>query len=210
MLNYYYIENEKDTILYLHGYSSNNKSMFHIYNYFRKKGYGILAPDSRGHGESPGKIYEFEKTIKDLNNLVNEFNIKYIVGHSMGALQSIILAKNRSVKKVFPIASPYEYSVETLGQSLLESLAKIQKADKKFKDWIGSIFPDNLKLTPYQSSKIYPIQGRTDEIVTFHHFKSIVKQFNIKRNNTLIVDSGHIFILINSNVRKWIEKKLLV
>lgn len=96
-----YIKNDTSNnwVILVHGYTANAKSMLSLADKYYKKGFSILAPDQRGHGQSEGSYTSFgikEKEdmkaritwIKDMDK-----DAKIIVhGESMGAATTMLLA----------------------------------------------------------------------------------------------------------------------
>lgn len=59
-------QNTNKTVILLHGYGQSHANMYRFAYFFNQRGYNVLLPDSRGHGQSKGQVSlgYFEK--KDL------------------------------------------------------------------------------------------------------------------------------------------------
>ncbi len=85
----------RGTLIYLHGVSDNRASSAGVLERFRKRGFDVVAYDSRAHGESGGEICTygvFEK--EDLRRVINiaEPGPIVLIGSSLGAAVALQLA----------------------------------------------------------------------------------------------------------------------
>ncbi|WP_321477830.1 alpha/beta hydrolase [uncultured Paludibaculum sp.] len=85
-------EPDGPVVLALHGVGDSRRGMSGIVPILQRNGYGVLAPDSRGHGVSGGTQFTFGlKEVDDVNRWVNwilKSNLQrhiYGLGESMGA-----------------------------------------------------------------------------------------------------------------------------
>lgn len=85
-------QNTNKTVILLHGYGQSHANMYRFAYFFNQRGYNVLLPDSRGHGQSQGQVSfgYFEK--KDLaawcRQVVNRLGSGQqivVLGVSMGA-----------------------------------------------------------------------------------------------------------------------------
>jgi uncharacterized protein len=78
----------RGTIIYLHGVADNRSSSVGVVERFGKRGFDVIAYDSRAHGESPGDIctYGFVEK-RDLQRVIDRLEAGPIVlvGTSLGA-----------------------------------------------------------------------------------------------------------------------------
>jgi len=94
-----FLGNSDVWVIMLHGYLGKKEEMLHMSSYYHKRGYNVLLPDLRSHGESAGTyigmgyidrydILNWIKFITDKNK-----NAKIILhGHSMGAAAALFTA----------------------------------------------------------------------------------------------------------------------
>ena len=96
-----YIKNDTSNnwVILVHGYTANAKSMLSLADKYYKKGFSILAPDQRAHGQSEGTYTTFglkeKEDIKARMDWIKDMdkNAKIIVhGESMGAATTMFLA----------------------------------------------------------------------------------------------------------------------
>ncbi|NEP79736.1 MAG: alpha/beta hydrolase [Okeania sp. SIO3C4] len=103
-------QDKKQPLLLLHGLADLALVWSSLGEYLTDK-YHIVAPDMRGHGESgkPENGYTFEKTITDLEALMENLNWSsaHILGHSWtGKLACIWAGKNRERFKSMILIDP--------------------------------------------------------------------------------------------------------
>lgn len=96
-----YIKNDTSNnwVILVHGYTANAKSMLSLADKYYKKGFSILAPDQRAHGQSEGTYTTFGiKEKEDMKARISwikdmDKDAKIIVhGESMGAATTMLLA----------------------------------------------------------------------------------------------------------------------
>lgn len=96
-----YIKNDisNNWIILVHGYTANAKTMLSLADKYYKKGFSILAPDQRAHGQSEGTYTTFGLKEKEDINARMDWIIKTnpqakIIAHgeSMGAATTMFLA----------------------------------------------------------------------------------------------------------------------
>lgn len=103
-------QDKKQPLLLLHGLADSALVWLNLGEYLADK-YHIVAPDMRGHGESekPESGYSFEKTIDDLEALIENLNWSSanILGHSWtGKLACIWARKNPEIFKSMILVDP--------------------------------------------------------------------------------------------------------
>ena len=103
-------QDKKQPLLLLHGLADSALVWLNLGEYLADK-YHIVAPDMRGHGESgkPESGYSFEKTIDDLEALIENLNWSSanILGHSWtGKLACIWVRKNPEIFKSMILVDP--------------------------------------------------------------------------------------------------------
>ena len=96
-----YIKNDTSNnwVILVHGYTADAKSMLSLADEYYKKGFSILAPDQRAHGQSEGSYTSFGiKEKEDMKARISwikdmDKDAKIIVhGESMGAATTMFLA----------------------------------------------------------------------------------------------------------------------
>ncbi len=80
-------------LVLLHGLASNARIWEPVAPYLVERGFGLLAPDARGHGltDKPVGDYGFDTMTRDLAALVNSFELEHpiLIGHSWGAFVAL-------------------------------------------------------------------------------------------------------------------------
>ncbi len=98
-------ERPKAVIVLVHGLADHSSRYNNVVNYLLPKGFAIWSYDQRGHGKSPGTrcyVNRFTDLTSDLDKfftLVREQNPGlplFVIGHSMGALESMAFVANHS------------------------------------------------------------------------------------------------------------------
>jgi acylglycerol lipase len=87
-------------IIIAHGYADHSGRFEHVAAYFVDQGYAVYAMDSRGHGQSRGKVLgyfeRFDQLVDDLAGFAKHVYAQratnrplFLIGHSMGGLLSL-------------------------------------------------------------------------------------------------------------------------
>ena len=89
------VGDRRGTLIYLHGVADNRASGAGVIERFRKRGFDVVAYDSRAHGESDGDActYGFYEK-QDLRRVLDSVGVGPIVlvGCSLGAAVALQLA----------------------------------------------------------------------------------------------------------------------
>ncbi|MCK4522499.1 MAG: alpha/beta hydrolase [Nanoarchaeota archaeon] len=106
------------TLVFLHGTTVNHTVFKESMDYFKNKGYGIIAIDQRGDGNSLPKssdidFYSLDNYTKDLESVIEKEEVKepIIVGHSMGGLVAAEYASRnkKNIKSLVLIETSYNF-----------------------------------------------------------------------------------------------------
>lgn len=126
-------ENKSDRwVIMIHGYLGKKEEMLHMSKYYYDRGYNVLLPDLRCHGESEGTYIGMGYT--DRLDILNW--IKYITdknksakiilhGHSMGAATTLFAAGERPNNLICCIADSSYTSVYDIFASQLKVLYQL-------------------------------------------------------------------------------------
>lgn len=106
-------DNSKKYIIFFHGIGQNVTSNQQIYKTMINKGYGVLAPEYGGFGNSTGKISgnSIQKTVKMTMQYLQKSGIERrnigVVGFSMGSYPSLELASKNKGLNFLVLISPF-------------------------------------------------------------------------------------------------------
>ena len=114
----------KKCIVFIHGAGMDHTVWSQQSRYFANKGYSVIALDLKGHGQSLGEASDDVKYIANtISKFINQLNIKEVavIGHSLGALISIELAKidNKIISELvlLGVCMPMKVSDELLSNA---------------------------------------------------------------------------------------------
>ena len=129
-----YIENEetsKKAVILVHGFRKEKADMGNYTKFYYERGYNILMPDSRGHGESEGDYYGYGwhdrlDLIGWIDQLITEYGAEEIVLHGNSAGAAAVLMTSGEVLpdqvKAIIADSGYTTMKEELNHQLKTSL----------------------------------------------------------------------------------------
>lgn len=119
-------------VLLIHGWESNAFRWRKLIGILREEDFHIIAFDAPAHGYSTGKILHVPLYTECVEHMVQIFEPKHVIGHSMGGMTALYHAhKNpsESVEKVVTIGSPAEFEeIATSYQRLLGFNGRVLKA----------------------------------------------------------------------------------
>lgn len=116
-------QKNKRVLVFIHGLSGNHTVWKHSIAYFKKKGYGIVAVDLCGHGNSfkngPLSRYSLKNLALDIKHILihEKVTSPVLIGHSLGgmiALQYDMLYPQNAVQLVLiatPPRNPLRYQI---------------------------------------------------------------------------------------------------
>lgn len=114
---YYYKKpiGNNPTVVFLHGLTANHTQCSEIVQILMANGYGCLAPDLRGHGNSDKKktksLYKISVFVDDLHQIVNEEKLENITlaGYSFGGTIALdfSIKHPKYIYKLILISSSY-------------------------------------------------------------------------------------------------------
>ncbi len=119
-------------VIMIHGYLGKKEEMIHMAKYYYDRGYNVLLPDLRSHGESEGKYIGMGYTDRlDILNWIKfitdrDKNAKIILhGHSMGAATTLFTAGEKPKNLVCCISDCSYTSVYDIFGSQLKMLYQL-------------------------------------------------------------------------------------
>ncbi len=162
-------------VLLIHGWESNSFRWRNLIAILREEGFHVIAFDAPAHGYSTGKILHVPLYTECVEHMVQTFDPKYIIGHSVGGMTALYHAHrhpNETVEKVVTIGSPAEFEEIVLSyQKLLGFNDRVLKA---FDELIFEEFGYHVhEFATHRFIKGNPKKGlllhdRLDKIAPFH------------------------------------------
>jgi len=135
------IENEKiavyswgtgPTVLLLHGWNGRATQYYVFIETLLAHGYGVLAFDAPGHGDSSGNNASLNQIVQVIKKLDTEYGeFEAVIAHSFGTTVAVnALKKGLRSKALIGISSPADYYL--LLKSFTVNFALKEKAEKAF------------------------------------------------------------------------------
>ena len=192
--------NAKEYIVFYHGLGQNITSNQHFYKSVIKKGYGILAVEHSGFGNSNGQLSS-KSTKNNSKAVMQYFQEKQIplhnvgvVSHSLGSFPAVDLAYRGNQFKFVVLISPFN-SLKNEKEFLLRPTSKLPQIFKflikKF-PFILNAFDKRFKIASRLKkieSPIYLIHSSDDRTVSIKSTEELAKKItNLK--NFVVLDSG--------------------
>ncbi|MDX1333382.1 MAG: alpha/beta fold hydrolase, partial [Robiginitalea sp.] len=84
-------------VLLIHGWESNTFRWRKLIRILREEGFHVIAFDAPAHGYSTGKILHVPLYSECVEHMVQAFDPKYIIGHSVGGMTALYDATYASV-----------------------------------------------------------------------------------------------------------------
>jgi len=100
---------KKETVLLLHGWESNSFRWRNLIGKLQAEDYNIIAFDAPAHGYSTGKLFHVPLFTECTKIMVDLYNPKNIIGHSVGGMTAIYSQyeyPNSTVEKIVGIGAP--------------------------------------------------------------------------------------------------------
>lgn len=148
---YDYHKGKKETLIFIHGWPLNHTVWDKEVKYCRKKNYGTIIVDLRGHGKSdkPSDInaYHINNFARDISEIIKRINIKkpVLVGHSFGGMIVLKFVEifPKKVKAIILIDTSFEsplkdillfkfFKLTPITNYLLQFIGKHKSLQKKY------------------------------------------------------------------------------
>lgn len=193
-------DNVKQYIVFYHGLGQNVTSNQHFYKSIIKKGYGVLAVEHSGFGNSDGQLSA--KSIKNNSKAVMQYfkekqiplNNVGVVSHSLGSFPATDLAHRSNEFKFVILISPFN-SLKKEKDFLLRPTSKLPWTFKfliKKIPFILNAFDKRFKIASKLKkieSPVYLIHSVDDRTIPIKSTEELAKKSaNLK--NFVILDSG--------------------
>ena len=220
-------------ILLSHGFCSTAQEMFELSNFLHEKnGYTTFSVLLAGHGTSPADLAQTDmidwyKSVKEGYDLLRERCSKIIlIGHSMGATLSLLLAANEPVDGIVTMCAPVK--VEYFAQDYLFLIADLLKYFPRRKEEIALMEKHNLLNYRVSSLKavdhlldlmeiareeihkvtapIFTITAGKDERVPLYNAEKIRSQVNSSIKEDYFASNSHHTILYGPEKKEVMDK----
>lgn len=208
----------RGTLIYLHGFADNRVGGTGVIERFRRRGFDVIAYDSRAHGESGGAevTYGFYEK-EDLRRVIDTLEPGPIVllGSSLGAAVALQLAADdkrvsavvaaetfSDLRTVIAERAPFCFSDGALGRAI-----DIAEQGGRFK--IDSVNPAlaGRKI----SVPVLLIHGEADSATPPEHSRRIFDQLGGAKTLILVPGAGHNMSLqgdVWNDIEQWIDTAL--
>ncbi|RNC89340.1 MAG: alpha/beta hydrolase [Allomuricauda sp.] len=138
-------EGSGETVLLMHGWESNSFRWRNLIKKLRENDFNILAFDAPAHGHSTGKFLHVPLYAKITRHILDQFNPKFVVAHSVGGMtihHVHFLYPVSSLEKIVTIGAPAEFEkFMDHYQGLLKFNNRVRNAmNHRLKEWLGYYF----------------------------------------------------------------------
>lgn len=199
-------------VLLIHGNGGSHKE-FDVLTEAIKDRYTVVAPDSRGHGESatPG-VYHYQDMADDMINLINalELDKPVVVGYSDGGIVALLMAIKDSDVLSGIICCGANLSPK--GLKLAESL-KIKSAYKKTKNPLLKLMLEEPAITREDLNKITvraTILAGENDMIKESETREIAEGIKLAELNILKGEDHGSYICDSDKLSKYIDEMMLV
>ncbi|UUC47113.1 alpha/beta hydrolase [Flavobacterium cerinum] len=136
-------------ILLVHGWESNASRWERIINWLKKSGSTIIALDGPAQGLSSGTEFNIPEYARFVDAIMQRFNPKYIIGHSMGGATCIYYQytyQNPLLEKMVILGAPSEFII------VLNNYKKTISLNKKVSRLLDQRIMERFNIDPYAFS----------------------------------------------------------
>lgn len=139
-----YLKGTKEAILLLHSFTSNANEMRGLAKHLHQLGFTCYAPNYKGHGETPEKLFESSveeawQTVEEAFLFLQEKGHQEInvIGQSLGGVMALRLAMNTACKAIVVISAPLmERPIESLENRVRSFTKRYYHFQKKTEEWV--------------------------------------------------------------------------
>lgn len=181
----YHWKGKKDTVLLVHGWESNTFRWRNLIKKLREANFNIIAFDAPAHGHSTGKYLHVPLYEKTVRFMVEKFNPKHVVGHSVGGMTLMYNEyknSNPGVEKMVIIGAPSEFhEIMEHYQDLLRFSDRVMKI---LDDYVHNRF--GFRIRDFSTSRFAEsntkkgllFHDRFDAITPYHASVQVNKKWN--------------------------------
>ena len=185
---------KKETILLVHGWESNTFRWRNLIQKLREADFNIIAFDAPSHGHSSGKLLYVPLYEEAVHHMINTYNPKYVIGHSVGGMTLMYNEyknPNPKVDKIVTIGSPSEF------HEIMDQFQNITKFSDRFMGHLDTyIFKrfgfhirefSTSEFAKSNTKKGLLFHDRLDAIAPYHASEKVHRGW---KNSTLVSTEG--------------------
>ncbi len=139
-----YLKGSEQAIILLHSFTSSANEMRGLAKHLHEQGFTCYAPNYKGHGEAPEKLFEssveeaWQTAEQAFQFLLEEGHEKIIViGQSLGGVMALRLAMNSACEAIVVISAPLmERPIESLENRVRYYTKRYYRFRKETDEWI--------------------------------------------------------------------------
>jgi predicted alpha/beta hydrolase family esterase len=140
-----------DIILLVHGWESNASRWKKLLPYLKKTGKTIIAIDAPAHGMSSGKEFNVPIYAEFINQVVQKYHPKIVIGHSIGgnAIAYYQSQYDHSFEKIILLGAPSDFKV--ILENYFKMLGLNSKIQQQFLVYVKKRF--NIIIEDFSAAK---------------------------------------------------------
>ncbi|MEM8999995.1 MAG: alpha/beta hydrolase [Bacteroidota bacterium] len=179
---------KKETVLLVHGWESNAFRWRNLIEKLRAADFNVVAFDAPGHGNSSGQMLYVPLYSDCLQDVIQKYDPKYLVGHSVGGMTILYndhKNQNAKIEKMVTIGSPSEfYEIMDHFQDVLKFNHHVMKALDAYvferfamhiNDFSSSVFVGS------NTKKGLLFHDRLDQLAPYHASEKVHKDWKGSR-----------------------------
>jgi pimeloyl-ACP methyl ester carboxylesterase len=208
----------RGTIIYLHGIADNRASATGVVERFVRRGFDVIAYDSRAHGASAGTLCTYGVLEKqDLHRVMDQAGVAdaVLIGHSLGAAVALQAAAGeprvRAVVAASTFADLRSIAIERAPSFFSERSIAAAFARTEHDGGFSIDAASPLLAAAQISAPVLVIHGRSDTNTRSIHSQRVYDALNGPKQLMMVPDAGHNDVLsprVWSEIEKWIEEAL--
>lgn len=173
-----------EIILLIHGWESNASRWKKLLHHLKQTGKTIIAIDGPAHGKSNGKEFNVPIYAEFINEVVQKYNPKIVIGHSIGgnAIAYFQAHYPHNFEKIILLGAPSDFKV--ILENYIKMLSLNKRVHQSLIDYVKTRF--NVNVEDFSASKFLkdsPINGIIahdihDTVVLFEEGKKIANAWS--------------------------------
>lgn len=172
-----------DIILLVHGWESNASRWKKMLPYLKSTGKTIIAIDAPAHGLTSGKEFNVPVYAELLNELVQKYNPKIAIGHSIGgnAIAYFQAHYKHNFEKIILLGAPSDFMV--ILNNYIKMLSLNKRTHKAFTEYVKTRFEksiDYFSAAKFLENNTIPgiiAHDTNDAVVLFEEGKKIANSW---------------------------------